>query len=131
MVAAWQSLRRMSHISASYPSPQEVATNRFLPRVAKRSGGTGEERWWRSRYPPESNQTVAHPMPNNMSENRRWLSIADLVGPFDNAKIAMIGAPLGQGSLTPGRCDLGPPTIRAALKRLSTYDIETETDLAN
>jgi formiminoglutamase len=69
-------------------------------------------------------------MPNNMSENRRWLSIADLVGPFDDAKIALIGVPLGEGSLTPGRCDLGPPTIRAALKRLSTYDIETETDLA-
>lgn len=70
-------------------------------------------------------------MPNNMSENRRWLSIADLVGPFDDAEIALIGAPLGEGSLTPGRCDLGPATIRAALKRLSTYDIETETDLAD
>jgi formiminoglutamase len=69
-------------------------------------------------------------MPNNMSENRRWLSVADLVGPFADAKIAVIGAPLGEGSLTPGRCDLGPATIRAALKRMSTYDLETETDLA-
>ncbi len=68
-------------------------------------------------------------MPNNMSENRRWLSVADLVGPFADAKIAVIGAPLGEGSLTPGRCDLGPATIRTALKRMSTYDIETQTDL--
>jgi arginase family enzyme len=70
-------------------------------------------------------------MPNNMSENRRWLSIADLVGPFEDAKIALIGAPLGEGSLTPGRCDLGPATIRAALRRMSTYDLETEADLAD
>jgi arginase family enzyme len=66
-----------------------------------------------------------------MSENRRWLSIADLMGPFVDAKIAVIGAPLGEGSLTPGRCDLGPATIRAALKRMSSYDIDMGTDLAD
>lgn len=65
----------------------------------------------------------------NLSENRRWLSIADLVGPFDTASVALIGAPLSEGSLTPGRCDLAPSILRKTLKRLSVYDLESETDL--
>jgi len=65
-----------------------------------------------------------------LSENRRWLSIADLLGPHQDAKIAVIGAPLNEGSLTPGRCDLAPSVLRAALKRLSVYDLELETDLS-
>jgi formiminoglutamase len=74
---------------------------------------------------------VADPFDENLSENSRWLSVADLVGRFDNAKIALIGAPLGEGSLTQGRCDLAPSTIRANLKRISVYDLETETDLSH
>jgi formiminoglutamase len=66
----------------------------------------------------------------DLSENRRWLSIADLVGAFADAKIAVIGAPLNEGSITPGRCDLAPSVIRAALRRMSTYDLETGTDLS-
>lgn len=69
-------------------------------------------------------------MAQEFSENRRWLSIADLLGAHQNAKIAVVGAPLNEGSLTPGRCDLAPSVIRASLKRLSVYDLETETDLA-
>ena len=65
----------------------------------------------------------------NLSENHRWLSIADLVGSFDSAAIALVGAPLSEGSLTPGRCDLAPSILRKTLKRLSAYDIESETDL--
>jgi formiminoglutamase len=65
----------------------------------------------------------------NLSENRRWLSIADLVGPYDAAPVALIGAPLSEGSLTPGRCDLAPSILRRTLKRLSVYDLESETDL--
>ena len=73
---------------------------------------------------------MTDPFDPNLSENRRWLSIADLVGGFGDAKVAVLGAPLGEGSLTPGRCDLAPSTIRASLKRLSVYDIETGTDLS-
>jgi formiminoglutamase len=73
---------------------------------------------------------VSDPFDPNLSENRRWLSVADLLGPFADAKIAVLGVPLGEGSITPGRCDLGPATLRAALKRVSTYDLETETDLS-
>jgi formiminoglutamase len=34
------------------------------------------------------------------------------------------------GSITPGRCDHAPETVRAAMKRMSVYDLETETDLS-
>jgi formiminoglutamase len=66
----------------------------------------------------------------DVSENRSWLSIHDLLGRFDDAPVAVIGAPLGEKSLTPGRCDLAPAVLRAALRRTSVYDLETESDLS-
>lgn len=65
-----------------------------------------------------------------MSENRGWLSIQSLLGANRGAPIAIVGAPLGLESLSPGRCDLAPGVIRAALKRISVYDLETGTDLS-
>jgi formiminoglutamase len=65
----------------------------------------------------------------NLSENRNWLSIADLVGDFGDAKAALLGAPVGAFSITKGQCDLAPTAIRAALKRMSVYDVESETEL--
>src|SRR3712207_2898602 len=64
------------------------------------------------------------------SECRSWRSAADLLGPHADAPVAVIGAPLAERSLTPGRCDLAPGVVRAALKRMSVYDLETETDLS-
>lgn len=64
------------------------------------------------------------------SDCRTWLSAADLLVADAGAPIALLGAPLAMGSLTPGRCDLAPATVRAALKRMSVYDLETETDLS-
>ncbi len=64
------------------------------------------------------------------SDCRSWLSAADLLTADGAAPVALIGAPMGLGSITPGRCDLGPETVRAALKRMSVYDLETETDLS-
>ncbi|HWD29231.1 MAG TPA: arginase family protein [Rhizomicrobium sp.] len=69
------------------------------------------------------------PFDPNLSENRSWLSIADLVGNFAHAKVALVGAPIGKFSITPGHCDQAPATVRAALKRMSVYDIETEDEL--
>ena len=65
-----------------------------------------------------------------MSENRGWLSVHSLLGADPDAAIAVIGAPLGLESLSPGRCDLAPGVIRTALKRLSVYDLETGSDVA-
>lgn len=66
----------------------------------------------------------------NASECKGWLSAADLVGNHPDAPIALIGAPLGERSLTPGRCDLAPTMVRRALPRMSTYDVETGADLS-
>lgn len=64
------------------------------------------------------------------SDCRSWFSAADLLTSDASAAVALIGAPLGLGSITPGRCDLAPATVRAALKRMSVYDLETGADLS-
>ena len=63
------------------------------------------------------------------SEALSWRSAADLLGDHPDAPVALVGAPLNERSLTPGRCDLGPKALRAVLPRLSTYDLETEVEL--
>ncbi len=57
-----------------------------------------------------------------------WPSIADLLGEGE-AEIALLGAPLEAGSVTPGRCDLAPAAVRQACRRISTYDLETGLEL--
>lgn len=44
-------------------------------------------------------------------------------------KVAVIGAPVRLGSITPGRSDLAPDAVRAILHKFSCYDVETEADL--
>jgi arginase family enzyme len=56
-----------------------------------------------------------------------WKSVADLIG--EEGEIALLGAPMEAGSVTPGRCDLAPETVRRALRRFSTYDVETGQEL--
>jgi len=63
------------------------------------------------------------------SEALGWRSVADLIGDHPDSAVALIGAPLGERSLTPGRCDLGPRAFRAVLPRFSTYDVETGRSL--
>jgi len=43
--------------------------------------------------------------------------------------LAVLGAPLRLGSITPGRCDLAPSAVRAILRKFSCYDIESDADL--
>lgn len=43
--------------------------------------------------------------------------------------LAVLGAPVRRGSITPGRCDLAPSAVRAILRRFSCYDIEADADL--
>lgn len=63
------------------------------------------------------------------SEALGWRSVAQLIGDNPSASVALIGAPLNERSLTPGRCDLGPKAFRAVLPRFSTYDVETGVSL--
>jgi arginase family enzyme len=59
-----------------------------------------------------------------------WPRITDLFVTEGPADMALLGAPMEAGSVTPGRCDLAPETVRAALRRFSTYDLETREELA-
>jgi formiminoglutamase len=61
-----------------------------------------------------------------------WRSIADLIVDDAEAPVAILGAPMEAGSVTPGRCDLAPAAIRRALRRFSTWDLTAalELDLA-
>lgn len=68
---------------------------------------------------------------SNESECRGWRSIADLLTADMSAPVALIGAPLNEKSLTPGRCDLAPKVLRETLKRFSVFDVETEGDLTS
>ena len=43
--------------------------------------------------------------------------------------LAVIGAPLRLGLITPGRCDLAPAAVRSILRKFSCYDIESDADL--
>src|SRR3954449_6404981 len=61
--------------------------------------------------------------------NMGWKSVADLIGA--EGEVALLGAPMEAGSVTPGRCDLAPETVRRALRRFSTYDVETGRELAS
>ena len=60
-----------------------------------------------------------------------WRSIADLLGDSGDSwgEVALLGAPMEAGSVPPGRCDLAPAAVRRALKRFSTYDLDTGVDL--
>ena len=58
-----------------------------------------------------------------------WPSVAELIVAQDSGDVALIGAPMDAGSVTPGRCDLAPEAIRSALRRFSTYDVETREEL--
>jgi len=44
-------------------------------------------------------------------------------------KLAVLGAPLRLGSISPGRCDLAPEAVRAILRKFSCYDVNTDGDL--
>jgi formimidoylglutamase len=44
-------------------------------------------------------------------------------------RLAVLGAPVRLGSITLGRSDLAPQAVREALRKFSSYDIETDADL--
>lgn len=58
-----------------------------------------------------------------------WKSIADLLTDDVDAPVALLGAPMEAGSVTPGRCDLAPQIVRKALKRLGVWDLAADLEL--
>jgi formiminoglutamase len=60
-----------------------------------------------------------------------WPNLSELVVGADvGAPVGLIGAPLATGSVTPGRCDLAPGLLRATLRRIGRYDVETRRELS-
>jgi len=60
-----------------------------------------------------------------------WPNLSELLVTRDaTAPVGLVGAPLGVGSVTPGRCDLAPETLRRTLRRIGRYDIETGSEIA-
>ena len=61
-----------------------------------------------------------------------WPNLTDLlVDANADAPVGLVGAPLAAGSVTPGRCDLAPSLLRATLKRIGRYDVETGRELSS
>ena len=61
-----------------------------------------------------------------------WPNLSELlVGADADAPVGLIGAPLGAGSVTPGGCDQAPAKLRATLRRIGLYDIDTGRELAS
>ncbi|WP_344705609.1 arginase family protein [Sphingomonas swuensis] len=60
-----------------------------------------------------------------------WPNLSELLMPSDaEAAIGWVGAPLGTGSVSEGRCDLAPEALRKVLRRIGRYDIDTGRELA-
>jgi arginase family enzyme len=58
-----------------------------------------------------------------------WPRITDLIVADGAAEVALLGVPMKERSVTPGRYDLAPDLIRQILRRFSTYDLETGDEL--
>ena len=59
-----------------------------------------------------------------------WPNLDDLLGDAPDAPVGLVGAPLAAGSVTAGRCDLAPAALRATLRRIGRYDIDSRRELA-
>jgi arginase family enzyme len=59
-----------------------------------------------------------------------WPNLSELLVAKDaDAPVGIVGAPLDAGSVTPGRCDLAPGLLRATLRRIGRYDVESSKEL--
>lgn len=62
----------------------------------------------------------------------RWPNLAELlVAKEVEAPVGLVGAPLAAGSVTPGGCDEAPARLRATLKRIGCYDVESGQELSS
>jgi formiminoglutamase len=59
-----------------------------------------------------------------------WPNLADLLAQDADAPVGLVGAPLGTGSVTQGRCDLAPAELRKTLRRIGRYNVESCCELS-
>ena len=61
-----------------------------------------------------------------------WPNLSELiVDRQEDAPVGLVGAPLANGSVTLGNCDQAPALLRATLRRIGRYDVETGRELAS
>ena len=61
-----------------------------------------------------------------------WPNLSELiVDKGVDAPVGLVGAPLANGSVTLGNCDQAPALLRATLRRIGRYDVETGRELAS
>jgi arginase family enzyme len=60
-----------------------------------------------------------------------WPNLSDLLTRDEGAAIGWVGAPLGVGSVTPGRCDLALAELRKVLRRIGRYDVDSGKELSS
>jgi formiminoglutamase len=61
-----------------------------------------------------------------------WPNLSDLCRPADaDAPVGLVGAPLGTGSVTQGRCDLAPAALRGVLRRIGLYDLDSRSEISS
>src|SRR5436190_5943375 len=78
-----------------------------------------------------SGETARRQKMSSSVQSGGWPNLSELiVDKAADAPVGMVGAPLDAGSVTPGRCDLGPGLLRATLRRIGRYDVETGRELA-
>ena len=59
-----------------------------------------------------------------------WPNLSELiVDKAAEAPVGLVGAPLANGSVTLGNCDQAPGLLRATLRRIGRYDVETGREL--
>jgi arginase family enzyme len=60
-----------------------------------------------------------------------WPNLSELIVDKNaDAPVGMVGAPLAAGSVTQGSCDLAPGLLRATLRRIGRYDVESGRELS-
>lgn len=57
-----------------------------------------------------------------------WPNLSELIV-AEEAPVALLGAPLALGSVTPGGCDRSPELLRQVLERIARYDLETGREI--
>lgn len=68
-------------------------------------------------------------MPDDPNWPRASAWVSGAHGSNPACRMAVLGAPLRLGSITPGRTDLAPRAVRSILQRMSSYDLEFDRDL--
>ena len=61
-----------------------------------------------------------------------WPNLSELIVDREAVTpVGLVGAPLANGSVTLGNCDQAPGLLRATLRRIGRYDVETGRELAS